>query len=205
MTMTRDESHPQRIRLFRSDRLERLTTITPRAFAATWIVVLALAVHASWGTASLVVLTGSVLAGLLIWTLFEYGMHRFIFHMKLRSEFGKWVIFLTHGNHHVAPSDSYRNLMPPIVSIAILGSMWCVFLLLAGPPGSALFLGFAIGYVTYDAVHYACHQYPMRGPVLGRLRRHHMRHHFGSREGNYAITAIIWDRVFRTEVPAKRG
>jgi sterol desaturase/sphingolipid hydroxylase (fatty acid hydroxylase superfamily) len=45
---------------------------------------------------------------------------------------------------------------------------------------------------------------PMRGPVLRQMRRHHLRHHHAREEGNYAITAIFWDWVFGTEVPAKR-
>ena len=192
-----------RIRLFRDDRLERLTLISPWAFGSIWAPALALVCYTSWGAAPWLPALGLVLAGLLVWSLFEYAMHRFLFHLKPRSAFGRWVIFMVHGNHHIAPVDRYRNLMPPIVSFAILGSVWGLCLLLLGQAGSILFLGFAIGYVTYDGVHFACHQFPMRGPVLRRLRRHHLRHHYGRQDGNYAITAIFWDRLFGTEVPAR--
>jgi sterol desaturase/sphingolipid hydroxylase (fatty acid hydroxylase superfamily) len=67
-----------------------------------------------------------------------------------------------------------------------------------------LYLGFGIGYVVYDAIHFACHQLPMRSPVLRQLRRQHIRHHHAKQEGNYAITAIFWDRLFGTDIPAKR-
>lgn len=193
----------QRIRLFRSGLLERLTVISPRAFALTWLAVLALVLFESWGTARIPASIGLPLLGLLIWTLFEYAMHRFVFHMKPRSDFGRWLVFLTHGNHHALPNDPYRNLMPPIVSFPILGAFWVAFVLLLGPAGSLAFLGFAIGYVFYDSVHYACHQFSMRGPVLRHLRRHHIRHHYARHEGNYAITAILWDRVLGTDIPAK--
>jgi len=199
-----DKPHPQRIRLFRDDRLERLTTFSPAAFALTWFAILAFASYAGWGTASFGTATGLVLSGVLIWTLFEYAMHRFLFHMRLRSPFGRWLIFVTHGNHHADPNDQYRNIMPPVVSIVLLGSIWGVFLLLVGPVGSLLFLGFAIGYVAYDSLHYACHQFPMRAPILRQLRRHHTRHHYSRQEGNFAITAIFWDRVFGTDIPAKQ-
>ena len=199
----RDRSHPQRIRLFRSDRLESLTIFTPRAFALTWLGVLALVSYAGWNTATAPAALGLVLLGLLIWTLFEYAMHRFIFHLKLGSRFGRWLIFVTHGNHHADPGDKYRNIMPPVVSLILLGSIWALLVLVVGAPGSLLFLGFAIGYVVYDSVHYACHQFPMRAPVLRHLHRHHTRHHYSRQEGNFAITAIFWDRVFRTVIPAK--
>jgi sterol desaturase/sphingolipid hydroxylase (fatty acid hydroxylase superfamily) len=199
-----ERSSPQRIRLFRDDRLERLTTFSPRAFATTWLVIIALAVYASWGTASVPLAIGLILLGVAFWTLFEYFMHRVVFHLKLKSQLGQKLVFLMHGNHHVDPSDSYRNLMPPLVSVALLGAFWALFLVLLGPAGSVVFIGFAVGYVTYDSVHYACHQYPMRGPLLGRMRQHHSRHHYSGQEGNYAITAIFWDRVFGTSVSTGR-
>ena len=197
-------SSSPRVRLFRNDLLERLTLISPVAFVLTWTVFLGAALYASWGVTSLAASIGFVLLGILIWTLFEYAMHRFLFHMKLNSAFGQWLIFLTHGNHHEVPGDKYRNIMPPIVSVVVSAGIWAGFYLLFGPAGSVLYLGFGIGYVVYDAIHYACHQLPMRGPVLRQLRRHHIRHHFAKEEGNYAITATFWDRVFGTDIPAKR-
>lgn len=193
-------AHPPRIRLFRHDGLERLTLISPRSFALTWLAVLALVSYASWGTVTVMASMLLIALGLLIWTLFEYAMHRFLFHWKARSKLGHRFIFLTHGNHHAAPSDPQRNIMPPLVSMGITGSVWGLFVVLMGRPGSVLFLGFIIGYILYDSVHYACHQFPMRKGILGQLRRHHIRHHFGKQEGNYAITAIFWDRVFGTRV-----
>lgn len=193
----------QRIRLFESRGLERLTLFSPRAFALMWIIILSLALWMSWGRVSLSLSVTYVLLGTLGWTLFEYCMHRFIFHLKPKSEFGRWVIFLVHGNHHRAPVDSDRNLMPPVVSLPVFGVSWCLFLLLFGGVGWLVFLGFAAGYVMYDSVHYACHQFTMRGPLLRYLQDHHTRHHYARRDGNYAITAIFWDRLFRTSIPGK--
>lgn len=201
----RDRPAPQRLRLFESELLEKLTVISPRSFVAIWAVVLAGALYAGWGTARVAVALGLLCAGLFIWSLFEYVMHRFLFHLELKSDLGRRVIFVMHGNHHVQPGDPYRSMMPPIVSVVWAGAIWIGFLLLLGSKGSFLFLGFAIGYVIYDSVHYACHQLPMRGPLLKRLRKHHIRHHYAKREGNYAITSIFWDRLLGTEMPAKKG
>jgi len=202
--MTEDRSRPPQIRLFRSDWMERLTVVSPRGFALTWSAVLLFVSFEGWGSTSVAAAIGFIALGLSCWTLFEYVMHRFIFHLKLRSDWGRRLIFVMHGNHHVAPEDQCRNIMPPAVSMAILAPFWAVFVLLLGAAGSVLFLGFAIGYVGYDSVHYACHQFPMRGPVLGRLRRHHIHHHHAKQEGNYAITAILWDWVFGTMISLKR-
>jgi sterol desaturase/sphingolipid hydroxylase (fatty acid hydroxylase superfamily) len=201
--MSRDAvSHP-RMRLFRSDRLERLTTISPRAFAAIWAAIFALVIAASWGTAGIAASIGLIALGLLCWTLFEYAMHRFLFHWETQSKVFKSVVFITHGNHHVDPNDPYRNMMPPIISVPVSAAVWALCLLALGPAGSFLYLGFAIGYVAYDGVHYACHQYPMRRGVLRHLKRHHIRHHHAKRDGNYAITLTLWDGLFGTRIPAK--
>jgi len=194
----------QRIRLFRNDFLERTTVVSPAAFVLTWSVMLALAAYASLGVASVAVSIGLVMLGLLIWSLFEYAMHRFVFHLKLTSDLGRAFMFLTHGNHHMQPNDPLRNIMPPLVSVGISGTVWAILCLVAGAAGSVIFIGFGVGYVIYDVTHYACHQFPMRRGLLGQLRRHHIRHHYAREEGNYAITAIFWDRVFGTEVLTKR-
>ena len=202
--MKKGEPFDRHIRLFRNDLMERMTLISPVTLVVAWVPMLALAVYASWGVADILASVGLVMVGLLIWSLFEYAMHRFLFHMKLASELGRSFIFLTHGNHHTQPNDPLRNIMPPFVSIGISSTVWLILWLLAGSAGSVIFLGFGIGYVTYDVVHYTCHQIPLRHGLLGRLRRHHIRHHHSREEGNYAITAIFWDRVFGTEVVGKR-
>jgi len=193
------------MRLFRSDLLERTTVISPRAFACIWAVLLSLTAWATWGRASAPAYAGLLLAGLVSWTLFEYSLHRFIFHWKTQSRFIQSVVFVVHGNHHVDPNDPRRNMMPPIVSVPVSAAILGLLLLALGSAGSIVFLGFAIGYVLYDSIHYACHQLPMRRGVLRHLRRHHIRHHHARVEGNYATTGILWDWVFRSRIPAKGG
>lgn len=198
-----DGAYPQRLRLFQSDLLERLTVISPRAFVMIWSVLLLGVLWAGWGVATPLSWIGLVIAGLLFWSLFEYAMHRFLFHMELRSDFGRWLGFVMHGNHHEDPKDPHRSLMPPIVSVTWTGSVWLLLLLVFGQVGSVIFMGFIIGYVGYDIIHHSCHQRSARNPLMRALRRHHLRHHFGRRHGNYAITAIFWDRVFGSHLSAK--
>jgi sterol desaturase/sphingolipid hydroxylase (fatty acid hydroxylase superfamily) len=196
---------PQQIRLFESDRLERLTTISPWAFCSLWVVVLSLAAYAGWGTAEPAAEVAWVLGGLVFWTLFEYAMHRFMFHWNVESNWARSVVFVLHGNHHAEPGNRARNLMPPIISIPISGAVLCLLLLAVGSVGFLFFLGFMFGYAVYDGLHFACHQFTMRGRVLWRWQQHHLHHHYAKEEGNYAITAIFWDRVFGTKVASRNN
>lgn len=189
-------SHSQQIRLFRNERLEQLTVISPAGFAVIWCIALPFIAWVGWGGTSFLGALGLFAAGLASWTLFEYAMHRYLFHWNSRVPLFAKFVFLMHGNHHADPNDRLRNLMPPIVSIPIASSVWALCVLLFDAPGTWVFLGYITGYVGYDLTHYACHQWPMKGRLAFMLKRHHMRHHHVGQEGNYAITALFWDRVF---------
>lgn len=190
----------QRIRLFENDRLEKLTLISPRTFALTWILLFPLTAWTGWGAVDPLTGLGLVASGFVVWTLFEYVMHRYLFHLELDLPVVKWAVFLMHGNHHDCPNDSLRNMMPLLVSLPILALIWGACVALMGPAGTWALLGFATGYVIYDMVHYACHQWPMRGRLAAALKSHHMRHHYVDEDRNFAILAIFWDRVFGTRI-----
>jgi len=189
-----------RVRLFKNDSVEKLTVISPAAFAWTWSLALPLIAFAGWGKAEVSTALALMLAGLVVWSLFEYAMHRYLFHWSRDWRPLKWFVFLIHGNHHAAPGDRMRNLMPVIASWPIGGCVWAIAWLALGHAGTWLFLGFMIGYVAYDTVHFACHQLPMKSRIGMALKQHHMRHHHVDENRNYAITALFWDSVFGTKI-----
>lgn len=198
-----DASSP-RIRLFKNERLEKLTLISARVFAIAWGFLLPFIAWVGWKSAGPVEGIGLFAAGLLVWTLFEYAMHRYLFHLELEQSAAKWLVFLIHGNHHDNPNDPLRGIMPLSVSLPIAALIWATCVALVGQAGTWAFLGFITGYVAYDTIHYACHQWPMRGKLGAALKRHHMRHHYVDDTRNYAISAIFWDSAFRTRITSLR-
>lgn len=189
-----------RIRLFRSGFLERLTVISGPVFMSIWAILLpAIAVMGAVSAATLWA-PALIIAGLIFWTVTEYVLHRFVFHFETESQLMQRMVFIIHGNHHADPNDPLRNLMPPIVSIPVGCAIWAMCLWAFGPVGTWVLLGFMTGYVAYDLVHYACHQWPMKGAFTRMLKSHHMRHHHVHVHGNYAITGMIWDRVLATRI-----
>lgn len=203
--MTDPIPHEQRIRLFDNERLEKLTIASPRAFAAIWAGLFPLIAWSAWGSADVPTGLALLLAGAVMWSLFEYAMHRFLFHWDAQWKPMKWLVFVLHGIHHSDPNDSMRNLMPPILTVPIGALLWTAFVALFGAAGTWSFLGFAAGYVGYDLTHFACHQRPMRGRLGMALKRHHMRHHFTDENSNYAITFIFWDRAFGSRFTSLKG
>ena len=193
-------SSPSRLRLFKNPWLERLTVISLGVFAALWGVLLPVIAAIGFWIAPTMWAVPLMIAGVVTWTLTEYALHRFVFHFQPRSPVLQQVIFVIHANHHADANDPLRNLMPPIVSIPVGLAIWALSVWAFGLEGTWSLLGFMSGYVAYDLVHFACHQFPMKGRIGRMLKAHHMRHHHLKVDGNYAITGMIWDRIFSTRI-----
>ena len=103
----------QSIRLFENELLERLSHVHPITPLLMWGPI---AGWLLWRGAVLYQLPGLpllaiALAGVFVWTLSEYCLHRFLFHFAARSKAGKWLVFLIHGNNHEDPKDKSSLVM----------------------------------------------------------------------------------------------
>ena len=59
-----------------------------------------------------IVVSGFFLLGVLLWTLLEYLIHRYIFHYEPKTGVGKRLHYIIHGVHHDYPNDGKRLVMP---------------------------------------------------------------------------------------------
>lgn len=137
-------------------------------------------------------------AGILIWSLVEYTMHRWIFHYQPRSQWGKRLHFMLHGVHHDYPNDASRLVMPPSVSLPLAVIFYGLFFFFFGRFTPAAFAGLLAGYLFYDNLHYATHHFPMKRGVWLWLKKYHMRHHYQDDEVGFGVTSPLWDHVFGT-------
>jgi sterol desaturase/sphingolipid hydroxylase (fatty acid hydroxylase superfamily) len=146
-----------------------------------------------------------VLAGLVLWTLAEYWLHRKVFHWEPDHPIGSRMHFIIHGVHHDHPNDKMRLVMPPGASIPLALLFFAVFWLILGSPTAyPIFAGFLVGYLMYDYMHYYLHHFVPKSDVGKRLREQHMRHHFQDHRYGYGVSSPIWDVVFGT-LPRKRN
>lgn len=181
--------------MFRSGILEAFTHVHPATPHVLYLPAIAALVWWNalpWDRAALV-----ALGGLFAWTFTEYTMHRFVFHFKPRSEFGRWFYFMIHGVHHDYPNDSRRLVMPPLVSLPLAALFFGLFraaLPAAWVPAS--FAAFLAGYLLYDTAHFAIHHWAPRRAFLKLLKRHHLRHHYVYGDKNYGVSSPMWDYVF---------
>jgi sterol desaturase/sphingolipid hydroxylase (fatty acid hydroxylase superfamily) len=157
-----------------------------RLLLAVYIPVIAIAVAANIGLPLLGSLT-AVAAGLALWTLLEYGIHRFAFHG-----------FLPHYQHHDDPKDLKYIVSPLWLSG---GTSLLLFALLRIPAGSWARSGLTLaaiiaGYLFYEGLHVRIHANEAGGPWLRELRKRHYYHHFADERYCYGVTTPIWDHVF---------
>lgn len=195
------KDRPRSIRVFKNDVLEKYFAkahwITPGIWFG-WLVVFGCYRGLTDARVGVARTAGLFAAGLLIWSLVEYVLHRFLFH-TLKPEPGKEGRYLLHGYHHDFPDDPMRLVMVPIGSWP-LGVAWALVFYFAF--GAAYFMpalaGSAAGYISYDWIHYYTH-HARPTTALGKwLRQYHMRHHFQDGNSRYGVSSPLWDLVFGT-------
>jgi dihydroceramide fatty acyl 2-hydroxylase len=191
-------ARPTTTRMFKSDFIEYFSRIHPITPFVVWlpVVLYVLQRNLRRPDASLTQSLLLVLAGFFIWTLTEYGLHRYVFHWINETPFGKRFHFLIHGVHHDFPQDKDRLVMPVGASAPMAVIFYAVFWLAFG--GARLcdpfFAGFALGYLFYDGSHFAIHHYNFKWAWFRKVKRHHMLHHHHG--GGYGVSTPFWDHVF---------
>jgi dihydroceramide fatty acyl 2-hydroxylase len=195
---------PGQPRFFRSSFAERFSKTPWWVIPLLWLPVAAAcalwARHAHHADPALV--TAWMLAGIPVWQLLEYSIHRFIFHANNSSYWGITFHFLFHGCHHKFPFDKDRLVFPPASAVVIVLAL--LNLLRACLPGAqafSLMAGVLLGYVAYDCLHYAMHHGAQLGPLFfPMLRKRHCDHHFKQIDRGYGISSTFFDLLFDTDI-----
>jgi len=192
------------VRMFQSDLMESLSRVHPAVPLYIYIPVIGYFLYKSIFTFNLEVSRVLLLMalGIIVWTLTEYLLHRFVFHYNPKSEFGRKLHFIFHGVHHDYPSDSRRLVMPPSVSIPLAALFYFLFEAILGINFVApFFVGFITGYLFYDMTHYAVHHFNIHNKFWLALKKHHMKHHYQDAEKGFGVSSPIWDYIVGTDFP----
>ena len=192
--------------MFESRVLDALSRVHPAVPLIIFIPAIAALFAWSLSEVSVLASLGLAAAGYALWTLFEYWLHRLIFHFEPEEGIGVRMHWIIHGVHHDHPNDPLRLVMPPAVSVPLGALVFGVLYLVFGAtyaPGLAA--GFFTGYLIYDMTHYYLHHFRPRGRLGRMLRERHMRHHFQDDTRGFGISAPYWDEVFRTSPRDRRS
>ncbi len=146
------------------------------------------------------------IVGAFFFTLVEYLVHRYFYHMEPSTPRKARLQYVFHGIHHDHPRDKKRLALPPLMSLLVAAMFVGLFRLILGESGFAFGGGFMAGYATYLLVHYAIHVYNPPKNILGTIWKHHNIHHFVGDTGAFGVSSPLWDHVFGTmpEDPLKK-
>jgi sterol desaturase/sphingolipid hydroxylase (fatty acid hydroxylase superfamily) len=134
--------------------------------------------------------------GLFSWTLVEWFLHRYIYHL--------WTSFLTEGHalHHEKPRALigvpwYLTTVLVVVAFELLS-------LPLRPSSTGVVMGFAwLGYIFYCVAHHGSHHWRLPNGWLKTMKRHHLIHH-AHPDYNWGFTTPLWDHVFGTHYDRAR-
>jgi sterol desaturase/sphingolipid hydroxylase (fatty acid hydroxylase superfamily) len=137
-------------------------------------------------------------SGLLFFTLFEYILHRYVFHMRPDSALKKKIQYNMHGIHHEFPKDKSRLAMPPLLSVFLATVFFVIFYLLMDTKVFGFLPGMLTGYAAYLFVHYIVHAYSPPNNIFKQLWINHSIHHYKDNKMVFGVSSPLWDYVFGT-------
>jgi dihydroceramide fatty acyl 2-hydroxylase len=131
-------------------------------------------------------------AGLTVWTLLEYLLHRFMLHGV--EPFRRW-----HLQHHLHPDVPMRT--PILFSLTLVLALAILPALLSADMGFAapFSCGLILGHLLQEVVHHRLHKSLLpSGNWIKARWRHHDFHHHHDEHSNYGTLTGFWDGIFIT-------
>ncbi len=214
-------------RMFKADWMEALSHVRPWVPHVLYVPVIVATLWLAFRALAPLQVAGWFAAGLLVWTILEYVIHRWLFHppqwieddtrricstlkvtdpvMPAMPTFRHKFYFMVHGVHHDYPNDSTRLVMPPSVSIPLAIVFWYAFRAAFGLASPAVFAGLIVGYLAYDTIHHGTHHASASSPLARIWKKRHFRHHYANSERDFGVSNPLWDVVFGTKSSGSPG
>lgn len=136
--------------------------------------------------------------GLLLFTLIEYVVHRFVYHSgEDYLDDQNWQ-YKVHGVHHTFPREKDLLAMPLPLALLVSGILFFIFYAVMGKLVFFFFPGFFLGYASYLFVHYKVHTRKPPKNILRYLWLHHHIHHHIQDDKAFGVSSPLWDFIFGT-------
>lgn len=142
----------------------------------------------------------SYFLGCICWSLFEYFVHRIVYHKRTKNKNLQWYLDAMHLHHHKNLKD-YRVLNAGYLLIypLTLIVLFITYIIVGKIDLVASFgLGMTLYYLFYEYVHYQIHYKVHHSGYFNFIQKYHLYHHYNNWKKNYGNTTTIWDRVFNT-------
>ncbi|KZP15956.1 oxidoreductase, partial [Athelia psychrophila] len=141
--------------------------------------------------AAAVKLATCYLSGCVLWTLLEYTLHRFLFHVDYYlpdTPVCLMLHFLFHGIHHYMPMDKLRLVMPPTLFFVLQYPFTkLAHAIFPASVANGLIGGAFTFYMLYDCMHYALHHTQLPA-YMRQQKKYHLAHHYKNFELGFGVT-----------------
>lgn len=196
---------PPEVIIFDNWFLELFTKTAWYVILMLWLPAIAASIYYSYNYNKILVSQIAICysIGFLMWTLIEYILHRFIFHIDDKlpdNKFALLIHYLAHGIHHAFPMDPKRLVFPPVLGICMMKLFFEMYQVFFDRYGAAFFAGSASGYVCYDMCHYFLHHFTPSSEYFKFLKKYHVMHHYKSPDLGFGVSQHFWDVVFNTKI-----
>lgn len=141
---------------------------------------------------------GLFFAGLLVFSLIEYLMHRYLYHINPQTPTMENVSYKMHGVHHDYPKDKQRLAMPPVLALVLASLFFIFYRAILGDLVFGFLAGFLMGYTLYLSIHYSVHIFKVPNNFLKTLWYHHAIHHYRQPNRAFGVSSPLWDYIFGT-------
>lgn len=140
----------------------------------------------------------SFLAGVLAWTFFEYAIHRWVYHGRIRNLKLRAFVESFHIYHHRNMEDprvitAGPLMILPLSAIILLPSWW-----LMGKSFGTFGIGFVSAYYFYEWVHFLIHRSDTEIAYIRYIRNYHLFHHDHRWDRCFGNTSSLWDHLLGT-------
>lgn len=138
--------------------------------------------------------------GFISWEVLEYVLHRFVFHLDVRREYFRRLIYYAHLSHHENPAAADKLFASLWLSLPIASLYFVTVWALTGSWAAAVYLwsGLVAGYLCYEWLHYQAHHGRPRLAVFRYLKKYHLLHHHATPDLRFGVSSPVFDYLFRT-------
>ncbi len=180
----------------------RTTRKLVRLWVPFWLIVGALAIWYASGPLELVL---GAIYGVVVYSLVEYLMHRFLYHWEPDNKFIRFItadVGRHHMRHHREPADYKAAINAVQAPVVLLSSALAAVVLVLPEPLKAAWLASVVAgsmnYIAQELIHFGTHHMPMDNRLLKIVKRHHMLHHYRGENSNFGLFWTFWDRLLGT-------
>jgi 4-hydroxysphinganine ceramide fatty acyl 2-hydroxylase len=138
--------------------------------------------------------------GIFVWSIFEYAIHRWLYHIQFKHKRIQWFFEAFHQYHHNF-LDKHHVLNAGFLLIyPLFVFYWGLYFTITNNIISTNFFccGLLTYYFAYEIVHYLIHYKKFTKGYMYFIQQYHLHHHYKAGNKNYGNTSTLWDKILGT-------